>query len=225
MGRVLSPFARFLRQIRAHPRLVVSTAAGMLAFLALPPAFLAATRALVTWDVGAGLYLALAWIMMGRASVEHMKWRARVQDDGAAVVLFLTIAAAVASLAAIGVEASSLRSVSPAQQGMHVVLVAGTFAASWLLINTAFALHYAHVYYGSRGGEGAAPLEFPRQDAPVYVDFLYFSMVIGMTCQTADVAVASTRMRRLVMTHGLIGFVFNTMLLALTINIAAGMLF
>ncbi len=224
MSRAPSPAARFLRQIRAHPRLVISTAAGMLVFFALPPAFTAATRALVTWDVGAGLYLALAWFMMVRATVEHMRARARVQDDGAAVVLFLTIAAAVASLAAIVMEASSLRSVSPALQGMHVGLVAVTYAASWLLIHTAFALHYAHVYYGSRGKEGAAPLEFPRQDAPVYTDFLYFSMVIGMTCQTADIAVASTRMRRLVMTQGLIAFVFNTMLLALTINIAAGML-
>ncbi len=223
MSRAPSPVARFLRQIRAHPRLVVSTAAGTLAFFALPPAVTAATRALVTWDVGAGLYLALAWFMMMRASVEHMRERARIQDDGAAAVLFLTTAAAVASLAAIVMEASGLKSVSPAQQGVHIALVAVTFAASWLLVHTAFALHYAHVYYSSRGGGGAAPLEFPRQDAPVYTDFLYFSMVIGMTFQTAAVAIASTRMRRLVMTQGLIAFVFNTTLLALTINFAAGM--
>jgi uncharacterized membrane protein len=211
-------------QIRARPRLVISTLAGTLAFLVLPPAYSLATRALVTWDIGAGLFLSLAWIMFSRASVEHMRWRARIQDDGATVVLFLTVASAVASLAAIVLELSGLKTYPPSQQGLHVALVALTFAASWLLVHTSFALHYAHAYYGSLGRNGAAPLEFARQDAPVYMDFLYFSTVIGMTSQTADVAIATTRMRRLVMAHGMIAFVFNTTLLALTINIAASLL-
>jgi uncharacterized membrane protein len=212
------------RQIRARPRLLLSAAAGLLAFALLPSSFASSTRVLLTWDVGAGLYLALAWMMIGRATVEHMRWRAKVQDDGAAVVLFLTVAAATASLAAIVMELSGLKSLPPAEQGFHVGLVAVTFAASWLLVHTAFALHYAHVYYSSPGQEGGAPLEFPRQETPGYVDFLYFSAVVGMTAQTADVAVATTRMRRLVMAHGVIAFVFNTTLLALTINIAAGLL-
>lgn len=203
---------------------MISTLAGTLAFLVLPPAYSLATRALVTWDIGAGLFLSLAWIMFSRASVEHMRWRARIQDDGATVVLFLTVASAVASLAAIVLELSGLKTYPPSQQGLHVALVALTFAASWLLVHTSFALHYAHAYYGSLGRNGAAPLEFARQDAPVYMDFLYFSTVIGMTSQTADVAIATTRMRRLVMAHGMIAFVFNTTLLALTINIAASLL-
>ena len=102
--------------------------------------------------------------------------------------------------------------------------MAATFAASWLLVHTAFALHYAHAYYVILGEAGCPPLEFPRQDAPAYLDFLYFSLVVGMTSQTADVAIATTRMRRLVMAHGLIAFVFNTTLLALTINIVASLL-
>ena len=77
---------------------------------------------------------------------------------------------------------------------------------------------------GAVGGEGGAPLEFPRRSAPVCMDFLYFSMVVGMTSQTSDVTTATTRMRRLVMAHGIVAFVFNTTLLALTGNIAASML-
>ena len=211
-------------QVRARPRLVMSGIAGVLAFALLPPEYAASTRALVTWDAGAGLYLGLAWVMMARASVEHMRWRARIQDDGAAVVLFLTVAAAVASLAAIVLELTGLKSGTAMRQGLHLALAAATFMASWLLVHTSFALHYAHAYYVSLGRDGAAPLEFPRQDAPIYMDFMYFSMVIGMTSQTADVALASTRMRRLVMAHGIIAFVFNTTLLALTINIAASLL-
>ena len=182
------------------------------------------TRALITWVVGAGLYLLLAFVLIVRASVEHMRWRARIQDDGAAVVLFLTVVAAAASLVAIVMELSGLKSFTPSRQALHLGLAGATFVASWLLVHTSFALHYAHVYYVSLGGNGAAPLEFSRQEAPVYMDFLYFSMVVGMTSQTADVVIASTRMRRLVMVHGMIAFVFNTSLLALTINVAASLL-
>jgi uncharacterized membrane protein len=224
MDETRSRLPRIWHQIRSRPRLALATLAGGATFLVMPSVHGATTRALITWDVGAGLYLALAWIMFGRASIEHMRWRARVQDDGAAVVLFVTVAGAVASLAAIVLELSGLKTIPPLRQSLHIGLVALTFAASWLLVHTAFALHYAHAYYVVTGREHAAPLEFPRQEAPAYLDFLYFSMVIGMTSQTADVAIAATRMRRLVMVHGVIAFVFNTTLLALTINIAAGLL-
>ena len=224
MDSLRSAAGRFWRQIRIRPRLLLAAGAGSIMFALLPQSVIPATRALVTWDVGAGLYLALAWIMMGRATVDHMRWRARLQDDGAAMVLFLTVAAATASLGAIVMELSGLKSLPPAWQGIHIGLVATTFAASWLLVHTAFALHYAHAYYVALGQAGSAPLEFPRQEAPVYLDFLYFSLVVGMTSQTADVAIASTRIRRLAMAHGLIAFVFNTTLLALSINIAASLL-
>ena len=202
----------------------MSGLAGALTFLLLPSELAASTRTLVTWNVGADLYLLLAYVLIVRASVEHMRWRARLQDDGAAVVLFLTVAAAAASLVAIVMELSGLKSDAPARQALHLGLAGATFMTSWLLVHTSFALHYAHAYYVSLGENGAAPLEFPRQDAPVYMDFLYFSMVIGMTSQTADVAITTTRMRRLVMVHGMIAFVFNTSLLALTINVAASLL-
>ena len=224
MNKARSPIARLWHQLRARPRLVISAVAGVLAFLSLPPTLAASSRGLLSWDLGAGLYLALAWIIIGRASLEHMQWRARVQDDGAAAVLFLTVAAALASLAAIILELSALKTGTSIGRGPHLAFVAVTFMTSWLLVHTSFALHYAHAYYVSLGKDGNAPLDFPRQDAPDYMDFLYFSMVVGMTSQTADVAIASTRMRRLVMAHSIIAFVFNTTLLALAINIAASLL-
>ena len=224
MSRSPSFIVRLWHQIRVRPRLLAAGLAGAIVFAMLPPSLTATSRALLTWDSGAGLYLALAWLTIMRAPMEHMKWQARVQDDGAAVVLFLTVAAAIASLAAIVLELSGLKSMPIGRQGYHVGFVALTFAMSWLLVHTSFALHYAHTYYISLGQNGNPPLEFPRQEAPLYPDFLYFSMVIGMTSQTADVAICSTAMRRLVMTHGIVAFVFNTTLLALTINIAASLL-
>ncbi len=224
VDRPRARITKWWHQLRARPRLSASCLCGTLVFLLLPSALAASTRALITWDIGTGLYLLLAWIMIGRGSVEHMRWRARLEDDGAAAVLFLTVAAAVASLAAIVLELSGLKNYPPTRQGLHLALVAVTFLVSWLLVHTSFALHYAHAYYVSIDTEHRGPLEFPRQDAPIYLDFLYFSMVIGMTSQTADVAIATTPMRRLVMAHGMIAFAFNTTLLALAINIAAGLL-
>lgn len=179
-------------------------------------------RLLFAWDSGAGLYLVLAWHLMFSGSYEGMRWRARIQDDGAAVVLFLTVLGALASLAGLALELVGLK--SHALAGQSLALGGLTFLISWLMVHTTFALHYAHAYYATHGAHPAKVLEFPGEDPPAYVDFLYFSMVLGMTSQTADVAIASTRMRRLVMTHGMIAFLFNTTLLALTINIAAGLL-
>ena len=110
-----SPATRLWRQFRAHPRLLVASLAGAFTFIALPSTS-TTPRVLLTWDVGAGLYLLLALVMIAQAPVEHMKWRARMQDDGAAAVLFLTVAAAVASLAAIVLELSGLKALPLAEQ-------------------------------------------------------------------------------------------------------------
>ena len=120
MNRAHPPTIKLWHQVRARPRLAISSVAGVRAFFVLSPELAASTRALVTWDVGAGHYLVLAWIMIGRSSVEHMRWRARVQDDGAGAVLFLTVAAAIASLAAIILELSGLKTSTPVRQSQHL---------------------------------------------------------------------------------------------------------
>lgn len=218
------PLLKLWHQIRVRPRLAASAVVGAAAMALLPAQWPPTARALIAWDLGAGLYLVLAWILMARASVERMQWRALLQDDGAAAVLTLTVAAALASLASVVMEFSGLNRLPPLRQELHGALVAATFLVSWLLVHTAFALHYAHVYYVSLARNATPALLFPAQEAPVYMDFAYFALVIGMTSQTADVGLATTRMRRLVMAHGLIAFAFNTTLLALTINVAAGLL-
>jgi uncharacterized membrane protein len=183
-----------------------------------------ATRALAAWDFGVGLYLVLAWTMMARGSVEKMRWRAKRQDDGALAVLTLTVIASVASLAAIVLELIGLKNQPSAVQTSHVALAMGTILCSWCLVHTAFALHYAHEFYGDDKAPVRTCLEFPGTTQPDYLDFLYFSFVIGTTSQTADVNITSSQMRRFALVHGVIAFFFNTTLLALTINIAAGLI-
>ena len=224
MARSKKPLGTFWHQIRARPRFAFSTVVGLVASIALPGSLSGPTRALVAWDTGSGLYLALAWAMMLRSSLEQMRRRARLQDDGAAVVLGLTVAAAVASLAAIVLEIVGVKSYAPRQQMLHLALAAATIFCSWCVVHTAFALHYAHEFYADGGESHRHCLEFPGGGQPDYVDFLYFSFVIGTTSQTADVSIASSAMRRLALLHGVIAFVFNTMLLALIVNIAAGLI-
>jgi uncharacterized membrane protein len=171
--------------------------------------------------VGAGLYLALAWWMMLRATVDHMRARAREQDDGALAVLVLTVGAGIASLAAIVVHVVGLRGAPAAEQGGRLALAGVTILFSWFFVHTAFALHYAHEFYMDR--DKAPGLKFPGEGSPDYADFLYFSFVIGTTSQTSDVAISSRTLRRLALLHGVVAFFFNTTVLALTVNLAGSL--
>lgn len=215
--------ARILRQIRARPRLTTSTLVGAGVLFLSSGIASGPTRALLAWDVGGGLYLALAWAMMLRADTERMRRRAMRQDDGAAAVLVLTVFAALASLAAILLELIGLKGYPPSRQTLHLALAAGTILCSWCIVHTSFALHYAHEYYVRLSRSEQRCLAFPGNSQPDYADFLYFSFVIGTTSQTADVTIASGTMRRLALVHGVIAFFFNTTLLALSVNIAAGL--
>ena len=223
MTRSVRLVTNIFRYVRVRPRLSTATMIGVVLALFLPKTISGPTRALLTWDVGAGLYLGLAWTMMFRASVEKMRWRARIQDDGAAAILALTVVASVASLAAILLELIGIKSLSPRDQTLHLGLAALTILVSWSFVHTAFALHYAHEFYDDAGKDGQRCLDFPGNSEPDYVDFLYFAFVIGTTSQTADVTIDSSPMRRLALLHGVIAFFFNTTLLALMVNIAAGL--
>ena len=108
--------------------------------------------------------------------------------------------------------------------GLSRALAGVTILFSWCFVHTAFALHYAHEFYIDRGQAAAPGLQFPGGGPPDYLDFLYFSFVIGTTSQTADVAIASRSLRRLALLHGVIAFLFNITLVALAVNIAAGLI-
>ncbi|MGH6951969.1 MAG: DUF1345 domain-containing protein, partial [Vitreimonas sp.] len=107
---------------------------------------------------------------------------------------------------------------------LHVAFVFVTVALSWLFVHTSFAKHYAHEYFGP-SGEGAIRkgLLFPDDDAPDFGDFFHFSMVIGVANQTADIQIAAKPIRHIVTLHGVVAFLFNTVILALTINLAGGL--
>jgi len=176
-------------------------------------------RDLVGWDIGVGLYVILAFEMMARADVHQIRRRAAAQDEGAIVILILTVAAALASiLAIVGLLGTSAAGAAP-RRSVELILATITIVLSWAFIHTIFALHYAHEFYDESGVRGMA---FPGAlEKPDYWDFVYFSLVIGMTSQVSDVGITTKEIRRTVAAHGVVSFFFNAALLALTVNIAA----
>jgi uncharacterized membrane protein len=208
-----------VRVIRTRPRLFLSAACGVAVVAALPAAsFRFPTRLLIGWDVGLTAYLALAYYMIAHSDVARIKRRAATQDEGRFVILILTAGAALASLGAILVELGS-----SGRQPLNLALAAVTIVLSWAFTHTMFALHYAHDFY-ERPRPAGDGLTFPGTEKPDYWDFVYFSLVIGMTSQVSDVAVACQSIRRTVSAHGVISFFFNAALLALLVNIAASAL-
>jgi len=176
-------------------------------------------RGLVGWDIGIGLYVILAFEMMARANVHQIRRRAATQDEGAIVILVLTVATAMASLLAI-VALLGTSAVGAAQRrSIELILATITIVLSWAFIHTMFALHYAHEFYDQSGVRGLAFAG--GEEEPDYWDFLYFSLVIGMTSQVSDVGITTKEIRRTVAAHGVVSFFFNAALLALTVNIAA----
>jgi len=212
-----------LRIIRARPRLAISTVVGLAVIAALPRTLSTTGRLLIAWDVGVALYLVLVFQLMSRTEAGRIRGRALHQDEGRTAILILTVLAALASLGAIVGElgsgqASGQAGATAIRTVPQLALATTTIVLSWAFIHTIFALHYAHDYY-ARGDKRC--LSFPGEEAPDYWDFVYFSLVIGMTSQVSDVAVVSRAMRRTVAAHGVISFFFNVTLLALMVNIAA----
>ena len=209
------------RIIRARPRLFISAVVGMAAvgLLAGLTNWRPVMRGLVAWDVGIGLYVILSIEMILRADVHQIRRRAATQDDGAIVILVLTVATALASLLAIVVLLGTSATGGAHRRSIDLVLATITIGLSWVFIHTMFALHYAHEFYDQSGVPGLA---FPGgEKEPDYWDFVYFALVIGMTAQVADVGITTREIRRTVAAHGVVSFFFNVALLALTVNIAA----
>jgi uncharacterized membrane protein len=211
-----------LRIVRARPRLFISALVGIIVIALCPSDWRIATRLLVGWDIGVALYLALALRMMGVADVRHIRLRARLQDEGQFTILALTATAALASLGAIvallGMSGGNDR------EPIHLLLGVVTILLSWTFTHIMFALHYAHEFYDENGGQGGGLLFPGNLEEPDYWDFVYFSFVIGMTSQVSDVQITCRPIRHTVSVHGIISFIFNVTLLALTVNIAASVL-
>ncbi|MEV8518238.1 DUF1345 domain-containing protein [Dyella marensis] len=209
---------RRFHYLRARPRLMLSMAIFAAALAGLLACGTRASMALLlAFDLAALVYLSLLAVLFGRASPELMRCQARAQDTGRWGFLWSAIILTAVVMVALGAELHG-----GAEGGMaSIALAAGSIVLSWLFMNTMFAMHYAHGYYGDFGKKHEG-LQFPETPEPDYWDFAYFAIVIGMTFQVSDVQITSRYLRRVALLHSVIAFFFNVFIIALSVNVVAG---
>lgn len=202
---------------------------GLLALIAASSAFWSVgggwtSRLVLGWDAGVAVFLIGTLVLVIRHNTpDRIRTRAAALDEAGPAILPLALIAATASVIGVVGEAAQARGgQGPAPEA---ILALVTVALSWLFVHTIFALHYAHAFY-SAGADGRdrAGLLFPGDESPDYWDFLHFALIIGVASQTADVQIADRGLRRLSTVHSITAFVFNTVILALAVNLAVGLL-
>lgn len=208
--------------VRTRPRLTIAIVTGIVVGLLLPLQWSPVTRALIGWNVTVWSYLTLmGWLMM-RANHARVRRIAEQEEKNAAVILAVMSVAAIASLAAIILELSTVKDLSLSRRLVHYAFTGSTVFGSWCLVATLFTFHYARVFYRSPVGKRA--LRFPNDEENLdYWDFLYFSFTIAVAAQTSDVSVMTRSMRKTVLAQSILSFLFNVAILGLSINIAAGL--
>ena len=218
------------RILATRPRLVQAIGFGVLFAVAihfLRPGIAWSTQVILSWDAGC-LFFIIGMIMLMRGQTPGaMRRRSADQDEGQGVILSLVLLAAIASIGAVAVELSVAKTLHGADKGLRVAFAFVTVAVSWFLVQLIFALHYAHEYFMPVDPDGqdtcAGGLAFPGDEVPDFWDFLHFSIVIGVASQTADIGWTRRTLRRIGTVHCVIAFVFNTAVLALGINLVAGL--
>jgi uncharacterized membrane protein len=217
-GKTRPKTHRRFHYLRSRPRLMVSAGIFLAALGALQFCGLRASMVLLlAFDLAALVYLVLLAVLFSRASPELMRCQARAQDTGRWGFLWSAIVLTAVVMVALGAELHGGQ-----DGGMGAIaLAAGSIVLSWLFMNTMFAMHYAHGYYGDFG-KNHEGLEFPQTPEPDYWDFAYFAIVIGMTFQVSDVQITSRYLRRVALLHSVIAFFFNVFIIALSVNVVAG---
>ena len=197
-----------------------------LATLALPLPMSWQFRGLLGWCVALTVYLSLAWWLCVGFDSDRTRKRAQAQDQPSGILLLIMLIVTAACVAAIASLLQQSKGLSGMVQAMHVGLAVVALALSWFFIQTIFTFHYAHLYYHEekRNEPDGPGLQFPGGLDPDYFDFFYYSHVVGMTSQVSDVQVTSREMRRLTLVHGVLSFGFNMLIVALSINVVAGLL-
>ena len=224
MAKSLVTDKRFFYRLDSHYRLIIALAISAIVLALLYNHHSAPMLVLLTWISFASTIILLDWIIIITSHPREVRKIAKLQDSSRTIIFLFVIAASLASMVAIIYLLKSSKGVA---KNEHILLAITAVVVSWWLVHTIFTLLYAHLYYdtdtddGSQLDEGG--LDFPTKEDPDYLDFVYFSFVIGMTFQVSDVTISSRKIRRFVLLHALMSFAFNTAILALSINVISGL--
>lgn len=215
--------ARLTRFVTSHARLFVALIIGALIALLLPDHVSFLTRLILGWDALTLFYILTTGRLMVQANVQACRHRSSLYDEGDWIILITTLAGTIISFGAIIAELAASKTAGQ-PFGITFALTAGTVALSWAFTHMIFALHYANLFYHTDGKGEHGGLLFPGNREPDYRDFLYYAFVIACAAQTADVSTVSPEMRRVTVIHCVTAFAFNSAILALMINITAGLM-
>ena len=207
---------------RDHPRLWISVAVGTALFWFLPQPWSVLSRVLLCWNCGAMLFLGLLFFWMIRLSADQICDKYIEEDESGPFILVVVVVAAMLSVVAIIDPLATMKQAIGVVRVAHFALAALTLVNSWLLVPLLFTTHYADMFYSV--SEQQRPLRFPDTGKPVFWDFAYFSFTIAAACQTSDVSTTNAAIRRVVLAHTLISFLFNATILGFAINVTAGLI-
>ena len=219
--------------IATRSRLYGAVVVGLLAYLGMTflPVFdwvtAAALKPALAWDLTTIAYLIPTLAMIQNPDKVKMRARAKAIDIGLWEIIAIVVLAGAFSLFAVGGVLERAKDIQGTDRLIHLGIGVLTVFLSWVTLHVIYAVHYAHLFYDPAerkdAGKIRGGLEFPQTKEPDYWDFVYFSVVIGMTCQVSDVQVTERHMRHLVTAQGIIAFFYNTVIVALAVNIAAGL--
>jgi uncharacterized membrane protein len=217
---------RVFYRLDAHYRLMISLVVSAIVFFSIRENYSLPAVILFTWISFALVVIILDWIIIATSHPREVRKIAKLQDSSRAFIFLFVLAASIASFGAIVFLLKSTKG-HGTTVNEHILLAIAAVIVSWWLLHTIFTLKYAHQYYDTDTDDGKAKpgggLEFPGNEEPDYLDFVYFSFVLGMTFQVSDVVITSKHIRRQATVHGLLSFAYNTAILALSINVISGM--
>ena len=210
-------------RLDSHHRFIISALAGAVVFAAVPGDLPVGARLVLGWTAFAMMSLLLSWALFASGDPGSVRRSAWLQDAGRTLILAVVVLGSCGSLLGVWALLGDARGQSGSVYAFYMTLAPVSVALTWCLVHTLFTFRYAHIYYGAGQIHGThhGGLEFPGDHLPDYIDFAYYAFVVGMTAQVSDVPVTSRRLRRLTLIHGVISFAFNTIILALTINVLA----
>lgn len=212
------------RSLDSHQRIAIAFILGVISFFLFYSFYQIEIAIVGAWDILALTDIVLAWLTITKKNAKETVQNAKLQDTGRSTILFFIIATALISLVAITILLKTAKHSTLYSFDLILAFAFVTVAISWILVHTVFTIHYAHVFYAEGNETHIGGLEFPKEKNPYFIDFAYYSFNIGMTFQVSDVQVSSRRMRKLTLAHSLVSFLFNTFIVAFTINIIAGLL-
>ena len=228
MAKTIKTDKRFFYRIDAHYRLMLALAVSAIVFFCFHNSVKTPALILFCWIGCAVTVIVLDWIIIFSSHPREVRKIARLQDSSRTFLFLFITTASVVSLGAIVYLLKSTKGLNEVAKNEHILLAITAVIISWSMLHTIYTLRYAHLYYDPDvdvDGINKAPggLQFPGKDEPDYLDFVYFSFIIGMTFQVSDVNITSRRIRRVCTVHALLSFAFNTAILALSINVISGM--